>query len=158
MRLLLLSLLAVLALVSLAAAAMYVLFAFVFWEPDGTKPGSAAYIFAIPSTAKNFPLWEPCHQATYSYRFQDGLSPETYWMGYEARLGVAELKGAFESHAKSLDCTLIDQPKGHGTSSAADPIIACRTGPLEIRLTSSSTTEAARTCHLVTIFFVSDLY
>ena len=158
MRLPLLSLSAALSLILLAAGGIYLLLALAFWEPDDAKPGSIAYFFGIPSAAKNFPLWKPCGRASYSYRFQDGTSPETYWINYETLFSLVELKGALAEYAKSVGCSLTRQPKRRDAHSDSDTVIGCRTGSREVRVTSSRPDGTAPACIPVTILFVEDLH
>ena len=158
MRLLLYSVSAVLLLGVLVAIALKLLLAIVFWEPDRAERGSLAYLLAIPSVAKGFPLWRACGPIFYSYRFQDGLSPETYWIDYQTRLSGAALRSKLLAHASASNCDLLDQPATKARRTNSEPIIACRGDRREIRVTTDAGRSATTPgCRRVTILFVEDL-
>ena len=158
MRILLICLSISCAVILLVVGGIYVLFALAFWEPDGVQRGSVAYLLAIPSTAKDFPLWEPCRQATYNYRFQDGMSPETYGIDYETRLSDVAFERAIADYAKTRGCSFTQQPKTITARSNAELGIACGTGSPKIKLTLSRRGETASTCRPVRVLFIEDLY
>ena len=158
MRILLVCLSVSFAVILLLAGGIYLLFALAFWEADGVAPGSAAYLVAIPSSAKDFPLWEPCGQATYSSRFQDGMSPETYWIDYETRLSVTAFEGLIGKYAKAHGCSVTRQPKTRSARSNTELGMACGTGSQKTQLAFSRREETASACRPVRVLFIEDLH
>ncbi|GBF26415.1 hypothetical protein MnTg02_01454 [bacterium MnTg02] len=158
MRILLICLSLSCAVILLVIGGVYVLFALAFWEPDGVEPGSVAYLFAIPSTAKDFPLWRPCGQATYSSRFQDGMSPETYWIEYKTRLSGAAFERRIAGYAKAQGCTVTPHRKTRSALSNTELGMACGTGSRKTQLAFSRREEAASACRPIRVLFIEDLH
>ena len=157
MRLLWSSLSAVLLLLLAAATILYGLLAIMFWEPHRAKPGSVAYLLAIPSAAKNFPILNPCSVPTYSYRFQDGLSPETYWIEYETRLPLAELRTAIDKLATLRQCTPLPKPPADNVHADTQIITLCKMQSRQMQVSVSQRNFQTGDCRAMSILFIEDL-
>ena len=153
MRLLFKCLAASLAIILALLGTIAAFFSIVFWEPDAVKPGSTAYLIAIPSAAKSFPLWQPCSPAKYSYRFQDGLSPETYWIDYQTKLSRPAFEQTVKEYLVAHGCQPPSQPAAPATTAGTDPLFACKEGTLKIRVTAEPSKLRQGGCLPVTILF-----
>jgi len=155
MRLLFMCLAVIGAAVSLTLGSAYALLSLIFWEPDSADQWSLAYLLAIPQMAKNFPLWGTCDEARYSYRFQDGLSPEAFWFVYPSRLSKTDLSAAFNAHAGKISCSPMSQSRSGLSDGAAETVAACRTPEHEITVRAAAPTNSAKACAKVSITFVA---
>ena len=157
MRLLFMALGAVILVLGVAAGGLYLFLALIFWEPDNTRPGSLAYLLAIPAPAKDFPLWQPCGPASYSYRFQDGLSPATYWISYQTQHSIKALRSAFGQHARDLGCKIVAQETAGNQRPDTAAIVSCRVPERELRLAISGKVSSANGCRNVQVLFIEAL-
>ena len=130
------------------------LIALATWEPSDARLWSLAYILAIPSSAKNFPLWEPCGLASYSSRMQDGPAPETYWISYKTQLSKTALENVIEGYVRTHNCKFSGNPQS--LVSSIDISFTCGPSSPEIQILASDARDHP-TCLAVTITFVEKL-
>jgi hypothetical protein len=91
-------------------AVAHLLLAWERWQPNNARPGSLAYFLAIPSKAKNFPLWEPCGSPSFSYRTEQDLSRETYSIQYQTRLSNVALAENIDHYGRIGGCKYSGAP------------------------------------------------
>ena len=133
----------------------YLFLALVFWEPDAVGRRSLAYFIAIPAEAKNFPLWAACDEPKFSYRIQDGLSPEIYWISYTSRLANDELKSAFRRHARTRGCSSLPIGGSFDYDSRSKKNASCRTETHEITMSVTAVSGRQQACVNVSIEFTA---
>ena len=137
----------------IAAAIPFLLLALAFWEPTSVRPGTLAYLLAIPSSAKDFPLWKPCGSASYSHRAQDGTAPEMYWIDYESKLSKSTIEQKILDYTKTYGCESPGRAHKSIMPSELDLGFVCSPAAVELRFTSSPPRKGM-VCRPVTIFFV----
>ena len=154
MRVIPVSLFVVLLLILCGLALISGVFTLALRDVDKAYAGTPVYWLKIPAEARNFPLWEPCGRAKFSYRFQDGLSPETFWIDYDSRESEDILRQRFGGRLAPATCSqarpiLPGSNPANGTTS-----LVCREKAQTVRLDTMS--EAAG-CRPVRITFERSL-
>ena len=139
------------------AAGFYFLLALIFWEGDNVRYGTFAYFVHIPSKAKYFPLLKPCGQPTFGYRFQDGLSPETYWLTYGTGAQVKALVQHATAYALAESCQLSKAADQSDPSINLRLTMTCPSDPPRIELTVMKQRAPVHDCRKLQILFVEEL-
>ena len=136
------------------AGILFSLLSLLLWEPSNVRSGSLAYLLAIPSAAKNFPLWKPCGAASYGYKMQDGPAPATYWIEYRTELSKTDTEKSIQDYVRSHNCKFL----GNSQSLALGINVSftCAPSSTEIQVLASDA-RIGPACQALTITFVEDL-
>lgn len=138
-------------------AAGQLLLAWQRWQPSNAQPGSLAYFLAIPSRAKNFPLWEPCDSPSFSYRTEAITSIETYSIQYQTRLSNVALAQSIDNYARIEGCKYSGAPAMPAEGAAIGLEIVCGPDRPELQFVFPRHATQAPSCLPVLITFTEKL-
>jgi hypothetical protein len=138
-------------------AAANLLLAWQQWQPTNAQPGSLAYLLAIPSRAKSFPLWELCGSPSFTYRAEDGPSPETYSIQYQTRLSNVALAQNIDDYARSGGCKYTGAPVMPRNGAEIGLEIACGAGSPELQFIFPRHAARPPSCLPVLVTFTEKL-
>lgn len=138
----------------LIAGILFSLLSLAFWEPSSVRSGSLAYLLAIPSAAKNFPVWKLCGAASYGHKMQDGPAPETYWIEYQTQLSKTGIEELIQDYVRSHNCKFLRNPQS--LALGINVSFTCAPSSTEIQVLASDA-RSGPACQALTITFVEDL-
>jgi hypothetical protein len=125
---------------------------FLTFDEGGIRRGVGYYVF-IPRVVRDLPLIGACDEATFGYRTNDSLDPETITMDYSSRASEAEITTGYEGVLAAWSCSSQSAGQSAGASGGSPdgPVtFICRNPSARVSIATAGnpTVDGCRPAHL----------